>query len=293
MHLSPSTSATRHIPSTAPLDAVASVWHHGGETFNVMTSGDRACELLLFPENGIRLEQDLPVDATQYEREFHRIHPEEQLAIRRWTATDADEGKFSDVELPLRRQGIPGMNVDLNQKLAVGSYLNEEEQDMCEKLSSALRQLPPLCGEYLRVAEYTRQYAVPWGNTIRVGDTVTNFPCFMSVSEDAEYAADTARGSVLSDESEVLAFYKIEKATTAVPLWRGIASLTHEQEWLFPRASCFIVNGISTARPTIERDGCPILRVGILLEQVAVETSAKNLYTGYPVDINTQRACHV
>ncbi len=255
--------------------------------FNVSTLGNRRCNDILFPENGINLIQDF-VDATAFEQACLQLSDAQRQAVRRWTVADAEHReRFSDGSLNLNRQGITGINYDLNAALAAGAVLSQEQHESCIQLSSALRQLPPVRGEYLRIAVYSNSNDMPWGKSINVGDVVTNFPCFMSVSETEKYAQDilNEQGSLEPEEGyrEGIVIYKIENATTAVPLLRGPLSLTSEHEVLFSRDSCFAVTGIAIADPVTA--GMP-LRAGVLLTEVpATHQIIRNLYSGQQVQI--------
>lgn len=254
----------------------------GAHWFHVWTDGFSGCEHLLFPENRIRLAS--AGDRPQYVERFEALAAEEKMALRRWTATDADHGRyFDDGTLNLEDQGVSSINFELNRKLYRGETLGTDEQGMVGRLSSALRQLPPATGECLRVTEYACRRSQPWGNTIRVGDWVTCFPCFMSASTRDRYATTTVEGLVTTTpEPEALAFIRIGHLATAVPLLKGIASLTEEAEVLFPRDASFMVRGISIAEPM--GNLFPRLRIGVQLEQIRSPPPVlKNLHSGQPV----------
>jgi hypothetical protein len=250
----------------------------------VQTFGSAESVSLLFPENGLSLIQEV-ADATEYENRFRALSAEEQLAIRRWTVTDADDEWFSDNTPSLPEQNIEGINYSLNRCLAQEAPLNPEESTMYKDLSSALNKLPSLSGEYLRISDYLNADHVPWGKTLFVGDIVTNFPCFMSASMENTYASLTledARNHPTNNTA--FAFFKIHHAKTAVPLWRGVASQAIvESEVLFSPHSYFEVEGISIAEPVSER--LPSFRVGVILKQISAPPPAmlKNLHTGVVV----------
>lgn len=253
----------------------------GTHWFHVRTEGHADSEALLFPENGIPLQGD--TDLARYAARFESLSGAEKLAVRRWTATDVEHGEcFDDGTLNLADLGIGGLNFELNRQLRCGEELGTEERVMVDCLSSALRKLPPVRGDGLRVAEYASKRTQPWGRTIRAGDRVTCFPCFMSASSRDSYAATTAGGHVSSrPEPEVLAFFRINRISTGVLLPTGIASLAGEAEILFPRDACFLVRGIAIAEPA--RKAFPRLRVGVLMEQIpASPLESKNLHTGLP-----------
>jgi len=252
-------------------------------SYTVATYGHADSLNVAFPENHIALTQE-PIDATHYEQQWRTLSADQQLAIRRWTAAPRDEGAFSDGSKNLRARNIADMNFEINAKLSTGEFLEPEEVSFVSSLSSALRTLQPCPGDYLRVDESPLRNFSPWGSMIRVGDTVTNFPRFMSASMTDEYARDKIGGDVIRDHTQTLIFYKLCRTYTSVPLLFNTASLTDELESLFDRDSCFRVTGYSQVKP-VNPSEFPPLRIGVLLEQVPTTTIAKNIYTGVPTEI--------
>lgn len=255
--------------------------------FNINVSGDSHCEDILFPENGINLMQE-HIDATAFEQACLQLPAEQLQVVRRWTMTEAEHHeRFSDGTLNLNRQRISGIHYDLNAALDAGTPLTPEQHEACLNLSAALSQLPSVRGEYLGIEVHPDSDDMPWGNRINVGDTVTGFPCFMSVSETENHAQDiiSEQGSLEPEEGyrEGIVIYKIENATTAVPLLRGILSLADEHEALFARDACFEVRGIALASPATA--GMPV-RVGVLLREVPhTGQPLRNLSSGEQVQI--------
>lgn len=256
----------------------------GNHAFHVQTVGDRSSEQLLFPESRILLRNQL--DERLYAAGFAALSAEEKTALRRWTAIDTDSDQdFGDNGSGTESLDGSGINYELNRKLFEYKPLDEEEQPFCANLSMALRRLPSLSGECLRVAEYRDGQSHPWGRIIRVGDVVTSFPCFMSAATRDEYARQTTDGLTVScSEPGALAFLKISNTSSGVPLLQGMASLADEAEVLFPRNACFVVRGISVAEAT-SSGVFPGTRVGVLLEQVtsSLPPDVRNIHTGQDI----------
>lgn len=141
---------------------------------------------------------------------------------------------------------------------------------------------PPIAGDYLRVDEYLYQVAMPWTRLIRAGDRVTNSGEQMLAASHTNYAKWVISGhTALGQRPEVLAFYKIQRATTAVPILPSLSASASEFEVLFPQDSCFLVQDIAVAQAT--QGSFPALRVGVLLEQVASGYPARDIHTGQTV----------
>ncbi|MGC3030430.1 hypothetical protein ACPUER_35855 [Burkholderia sp. DN3021] len=151
------------------------------KNFHVSTWGNRAAEDHLFSESGVMLRQPW-IDATDFERRVAQLPQAERLALRQWTSTEDESGRYSDNTKVISG----GMNYELNAKLASGEPLSTEESNMVVNMDRALIDLPTLPGEFLRVVEHSRDCPPPWGSIIQVDDVVSNFPCFMSASTTAD-----------------------------------------------------------------------------------------------------------
>lgn len=251
--------------------------------------GTPESEAVLFPEFGVNLTQE-PLDLAAYEAAFYALPDEEISAIRQWTQIENCCDKYSDLASDVSNDEYPAMHAKVNQNLMDKKPFvlwDPDEKTVYDNLLSVFsRNLPTHQGEYLRVARYAPGAYIPWGDIIGPGDVVTNFPIFMSVSSEDNYAiglakqtgADMAAGT---DAFEALIFYKIDQANQCLPLAYPIASLLeHEQEYLYKPLSFFKVKSVASGYH-VDGPMLPHTRIAVVLEELpASAATAKNLFTG-------------
>ncbi|EPF12969.1 Uncharacterised protein [Cedecea davisae] len=265
-------------------------------------------DTLFFENRNIYLIQD-PVDATKYEKAFSdkniEMNPDEthftdtsdanlantpiltkneKLAVRRWTAVDEElPDLFSDGMADTTKLGLKPLNYDLNHKLAYYQKLTDDERNMVRLFDSALNKIPSQKGEFIRIAEYPNRNT-PWDSQIKPGDTVTNYPCYMSTSADQNYIL----GSVPDENTNAIIIYRFENTFSSKPLLRGAASLVDEQESLFRRNSFFKVKQIAISEevPGGGDTAGVTKRIVVTLDEIAAPQSglAKNIHTGETVN---------
>ncbi len=254
--------------------------------FFIKTYGDRESEKVLFPELGISLHQD-SLDAIEYERAFARLRDNEKIAVRTWTLIEDDIRSYSDGTPNLTWSNHKPLNVEINTTLREGNPLSPEEKTVHDGLLAFLQaDIPKQHGSYLRIAEYRQNHHIPWHHDITVGDIVTNYPQFMSVSADALFARLFAEqvaedGPVIEKGLEALVIYRIDNAKKCTPLLPLAAStVIHEVEYLYSPQTYFRVKGISITNglsPSI----FPQMRIGVILEEIAeIPFQSKNLFSG-------------
>jgi hypothetical protein len=257
------------------------------KTYLVDSRGNPFAERVLFPELAVDCLTQQDVDATQYEQAFAALPAQHKLAVRQWTMTECDVGRYSDGSLNLLDASDgneAGSNYDLNRALAHGAA-TPQQVAQAQLLSSALSALPSRSGEYFRVAEYRLGEHNPWIKDIDVGSIVSNSPCFMSVSDGLAYAREAAAGNVSqAEDAHALVFFNISEATSCTPLLKGVASLCDENEHLFDRDACFRVLGIAVANmENGTANDFPLQRIGVLLEEVRSDSGrgpVHNIHTG-------------
>ncbi|MFZ5937762.1 RHS repeat-associated core domain-containing protein [Pseudomonas sp. HS6-2] len=225
------------------------------------------------------------VDEDRFKASFLALTTAEKSAVRSWTALEAGSSDeyYSD-EPGVLEDERESINYDLNSLLYRGQPLPSKYLAAHKDLSSALGKLPSSRGDLLRIDGYTEREQIPWGVEIVPGDIVTNYPAYMSASDETRYASDT-----LGDgEYDSYAMYSLSETFNAVPLLYGVASLALvESEYLFAPQSFFQVEGITYARPASSEAGYAPERIGVRLRQVAYDTTmrAKNIHTGRPVNL--------
>ncbi|TKI06291.1 hypothetical protein [Martelella alba] len=290
----PATNAVHHENSPADqADSYDQFWRRMYERekykpvqFHIRTHGITESEAILFPELGVPLWQE-SIDATEYERAIALLSPQEKRAVRTWTLIESDGKSYSDGTPNLTKQFQAPINVEINEKLRNGIPFNYEEQQVFTGLISFLsKNIPRQGGSYLRVAEYLDYDAIPWRNRIAVGDIVTNYPQFMSVSADSQFARlfveqAAEDGPWQANAMAAVILYRFDNAQKCTPLLPMAAStVIHEVEYLYPPASFFRVKGISIATG-ISEFLHPKIRIGVILEEIeGIPLAAKNLFTG-------------
>lgn len=276
-------------------------------SYHVKTWGHRDAEAVLFPELKQFSLKQAYFDEARFENAFNRLPETQRRAVREWTAIDAGDValRYRDGK---RDDDYESINYQLNQMLASGEALSARDSRAVANIDLALQALPAQQGDFLRVVEHSDARPSPWGSRILPGAVVSSFPCFMSTSVDTTYALGTLLGGELGDPeaTNCLALYKIRCDTPfhqGVPLLKHIASMVDEREVLFPRNSCFRVDGIATCTPLApaaylppaaatraaaaaseSSDDCiQCRRVAVLLTAVAPQSRALNLFTGHEV----------
>lgn len=219
--------------------------------FNIILDGAPECRRLLLPEDGILLEQN-PFNANSFKFACQTLPSRERQAIEKW-----NKGEFPD---DIRHHGL----VPETRHCMHAPYPHPAEWASMRDLSSALRRLPALPGEYLRVETYPDAGTVPWGKTIQVGDIVSGYPGFLSASSRDDHAKRVVLELARQTCPYAIAFCKFTASTEGVPIEPLPTSPADATTVLFPRYARFLVNSIviaETRSPVF-----PAVRIGILLE---------------------------
>lgn len=244
--------------------------------FNLTQGGHFSSRQLLTPERGIQLVQ-APFVTDRFEQAYQGLSTGELRAIEQWkTATGHTgiQGNYPAPEPGQWRLAPPGSPVH-------ASYPAPEAWVAMRDLSSALRRLPSLPGEYLRVEEYPDPASVPWGRRLLPGDIVTAFPDSLSASSTDSHAQWAVNEYARQVHPHALVFYKIVTTSCATPLVPP-ASFGPDSAFfvLFPRQARFQVKEITVAETPAPVH--PSMRVGVLLEMLPGDRPPRSRAAGLP-----------
>lgn len=270
------------------------------EPFTLCISGSHAPSDFdfIFPEraNATQALSNSDMDLAVYDQAFSSLSSVEALTVRGWSPvgySDAEGGDDYRIGTPTT---FSSFNLDINRRLARASRLTAPELITSHNLSSALKKLPTVSGDFVCLVEHEPDYPAPWGSAIFVDDVVSCDPCFLPAlatlrSAEHMFSFNTFLNPTRTD---TVAIYKIcaqAAISTAVPLLNGageIQALEGEKPVLFSQNSCFRVDGIATAEPadqaSTSASSCSMRRIGVILTQVEPQTKKlKNMLTGLDV----------
>lgn len=228
-------------------------------------------------------------DPDEYGRTFLNLSHDLRAAVIGWTQADADR-HFS----PRIGRSFSARLEFCEEQLRQHAESRAVASTPALKLACALNMLPTVSGRFLSLAQYESSYphTRPWTHAIQVGDVLSCHHHFLNGTFSLDYAR--LRLGQITDANpgttDITMVYRIQTTTplsSAVPLIPGISAAQDFPDGgrvIFPRQSCFRVDGLAFAQELDEHRGArriPVRRVGVQLTQVFPPIEdVKDLFTG-------------